>query len=142
MKAGMDALLRNRAINIDRKEILITNFYNTKQERDLTEPPNCNGFGRIRHFKLDAGSGWIINPLPILPAAKALAVKSDSQIRTQVFQNSVCNWRCWYCFVDYSSLIGDPKHCLSPLNSWTKFGKQFCNNLNLGYEKHQTKIYS
>lgn len=34
------------------------------------------------------------------------------------------------------------EHCLSPLNSWTKFGKQFCNNLNLGYEKHQAKIYS
>ena len=34
------------------------------------------------------------------------------------------------------------KACLSPLNSWTKFGKQFCNNLNLGYEKHQTKIYT
>ena len=34
------------------------------------------------------------------------------------------------------------KKCLSPLNSWTKFGKQFCNNLNLGYEKHQTKIYT
>ena len=32
--------------------------------------------------------------------------------------------------------------CLNPLKSWTKFEKQFCNNLNLGYEKHKTKIYA
>ena len=25
----------------------------------------------------------------------------------QVFQNAICSWRCWYCFVDYSLLSGD-----------------------------------
>jgi len=102
--------LRGKAINTLSREILITKFTGSEQEMDLTEPTNCNGFGRIRHFKLETGTEWIKNPLPILPAAKALGVKADSQIRAQVFQNSVCNWRCWYCFVDYKLLNGDTKH--------------------------------
>jgi uncharacterized Fe-S cluster-containing radical SAM superfamily protein len=102
--------LRSKAIDIERKAILITNFTGSKQEKDLSVPANCNGFGRVRHFKFDAGEDWIQNPLPILPAAKALRVEPDSQIRAQVFQNSVCNWRCWYCFVDFELLKGDNKH--------------------------------
>lgn len=108
--AKMSSNLRGKAIDIDQRAILITNFIGSEQEKDLTEPANCNGFGRVRHFKLDAGKEWIKNPLPILPAAKALGVKPESQIRAQVFQNSVCNWRCWYCFVDFKLLNGDSKY--------------------------------
>jgi len=102
-------LLRKKAINVERKSLLITNFHGSEQERDLTEPTNCNGFGRLRHFRLDVGENWPSNPLPILPAAKALLVRPNQEIRSQVFQNSICNWRCWYCFVDYSLLSGDLK---------------------------------
>ena len=102
--------LRKRGIDIEHKAILITNFTGSKQEQDLTEPANCNGFGRIRHFKLESGNNWIQNPLPILPAAKALAVNPGREMRAQVFQNAICNWRCWYCFVDYNLLKGDSKH--------------------------------
>lgn len=104
------AHLRNKAIDVKNKRILITNFAGSQQEDDLTEAPNCNGYGRIRHFRLDAGWRWLPNPLPILPAAKALSLETTSQIKAQVFQNSVCNWRCWYCFVDFQLLIGDAKH--------------------------------
>lgn len=102
--------LRRKAIDINRKSILITNFKGSEQERDLSEPANCNGFGRIRHFKFDVGKDWIYDPLPILPAAKAFGVTPGSEIRAQVFQNSICNWRCWYCFVDSKLLNGDSKH--------------------------------
>jgi len=34
------------------------------------------------------------------------------------------------------------KFCLNPLKSWTKFEKQFCNNLILGHEKFKTKVYT
>jgi uncharacterized Fe-S cluster-containing radical SAM superfamily protein len=30
-------------------------------------------------------------------------------MKAQVFQNAVCNWRCWYCFVDFELLAGNPK---------------------------------
>lgn len=102
--------LRSKAINTVKKSILVTNFLGSKQEKDLSEPTNCNGFGRIRHFKLDAGTEWIKNPLPILPASKALKLHSYNEIRSQVFQNSICNWRCWYCFVDFQLLNGDTTH--------------------------------
>jgi uncharacterized Fe-S cluster-containing radical SAM superfamily protein len=102
--------LRNKAIDLENKTILLTNFKNSNQEKDLTEPTNCNGFGRVRHFKLGTGKDWPQNPLPILPAAKALGVNPDSEIRAQVFQSSVCNWRCWYCFVDFNLLNGDIRH--------------------------------
>ena len=101
---------REKAINLDRKTILTTNFKGTDQEKDFTEPANCNGFGRIRHFKLNAGKDWIQNPLPILPAAKALSVSPEAELRTQVFQTAVCNWQCWYCFVDDKLLRGSLRY--------------------------------
>jgi hypothetical protein len=39
-------------------------------------------------------------------------------------------------------LLGRGEGCLSPLNSWTKFKKQFCNQLNLGNEQNQKKIHT
>lgn len=102
--------LRFKAIDLDKRAILITCFYGTDQEKDLSEPPNCNGYGRIRHFKQDTGSGWIKNPLPILPASKALGLDAGETIRAQVFQNAVCNWRCWYCFVDFKLLSANKRY--------------------------------
>lgn len=107
---GLSVRFREKAINLDEKSVSITNFYNSEQERDIKEKPNCEGFGRVRHFKLDRGSDWPQNPLPILPATKALRINPEKEIRAQVFQNSVCNWRCWYCFVDFKLLMGSEKH--------------------------------
>ena len=41
---------RARAVDLHNKRLLITNFRGTDQEPDLSEPPNCDGFGRVRHF--------------------------------------------------------------------------------------------
>ena len=102
--------LREKAIDTVAKTILITNFENSEQEKDLSEPPNCNGLGRVRHFRLGDGTNWPKNPLPIYPAQKALLLKENDMIRAQVFQNAVCNWRCWYCFVDFKLLSGNKKY--------------------------------
>jgi uncharacterized Fe-S cluster-containing radical SAM superfamily protein len=106
----LSASLRNKAIDIESQSILITAFKGSKQEKDLSVPANCNGYGRVRHFNLDAGEGWPLNPIPILPASKKLGVPFDNNIRAQVFQSSVCNWRCWYCFVDNKLLNGNHKY--------------------------------
>ena len=107
---NLSSRFREKALNLDEKSVSITNFYNSEQEKDIKEKPNCEGFGRVRHFKLDRGSDWPQNPLPILPAARALGINPEREIRAQVFQNSVCNWRCWYCFVDFKLLNGSTKH--------------------------------
>lgn len=110
------AHLRAKAIDLEQKQILITNFCNTEQQADLSEPPNCNGFGRIRHFSRATSNGWPPNPLPIDPVCKALNVPSTDTLRAQVFQNAVCNWRCWYCYVPFDLLSANRSYSdwLSP----------------------------
>ena len=76
----------------------------------MTEPANCSGFGRIRHFIREKRPGWPSNPLPIDPACKALALPPSEILRAQVFQNASCNWRCWYCFVPFSLLSANRKY--------------------------------
>jgi len=104
------AHLRGKGIDLSNQKILITNYTGSEQEQDLAEPANCKGFGRIRNFKLYRNDNWMLNPLPIAPVSKALGLPVSDRIRAQVFQNSICNWRCWYCFVDFELLSGNPKH--------------------------------
>ena len=96
--------LRLAGLDSNSQKLLITNFTNTTQEQDLTEAPNCNGFGRIRHFHRHGTKGWPENPLPIDPACKALGISRTDILRAQVFQNAICSWRCWYCFVPFELL--------------------------------------
>ena len=42
---------REAGLDPEGRRILVTNFLDTEQEADLQEPPNCGGFGRIRHFR-------------------------------------------------------------------------------------------
>jgi uncharacterized Fe-S cluster-containing radical SAM superfamily protein len=42
-----------------------------------------------------------------LPASKALSIETPEMLKVQVFQNAACNWRCWYCFVDFNRLSAD-----------------------------------
>lgn len=102
--------LRAKAIDIPTRRLLMTSFVGSKQEKDLTTPANCQGLGRVRHFRRQTTEGWPTNSLPIDPASHALGVTPGSMLRAQVFQNSVCNWRCWYCFVDFELLAGNEKH--------------------------------
>jgi uncharacterized Fe-S cluster-containing radical SAM superfamily protein len=51
-----------------------------------------------------------VNPLPIDVAAHALRVDLAADRRAQVFQNAICSWRCWYCFVDFDLLSGNRQH--------------------------------
>lgn len=105
----ISAKYREKAIDLDKKKLSITNYAGSQQEKDLKEPANCEGFGRIRHFKLNPSSNWPRNPLPIIPAVKYLGIQETDILRAQVFQNSVCNWRCWYCYVDFKLLNGDKR---------------------------------
>lgn len=105
------SVLRERGVDKAARRVLLTRLTGSEQEKDLTKPTNCEGFGRIRHFSRETAVGWPPNPLPIDPAAKALGVQAgEAGMRAQVFQNAVCNWRCWYCYVDFPLLSGNPKH--------------------------------
>lgn len=92
----------------ERQRLLVTNFHGSQQEQDLTQPPNCGGLGRVHHFRRATSPGWPENPLPIDPACAALGLPRTDLLRAQVFQTASCNWRCWYCFVDFKLLSADP----------------------------------
>ncbi len=102
------AQLRARAIDVDGGRVLISRLAGSGQEVDLTLPANCNGYGRVRHFRQATAEGWPINPLPIAPACHALGIGPIPEMMTAlVFQNAACAWRCWYCFVPEELLNAD-----------------------------------
>lgn len=105
--ARASAVLRAKAIDRDGRRVLISRLAGSGQEGDLSVPTNCQGFGRIRHFRQKSSPGWPMNPLPIVPAATALGLPVPDKMEAQVFQNAACAWRCWYCFVPYNLLRAD-----------------------------------
>lgn len=103
-----EADLRPLVLDPAARAILMSRIGGTNQEADLSAPTNCDGFGRVRHFRRNVVSGWPENPLPIDPAARWLRMSPSTEMNAQVFQVAACAWRCWYCFVPYSSLRADP----------------------------------
>lgn len=107
--------LRDNLVDIGTRSIKLTRFTVSEQRKDLSEPPNCQGLGRLRHFNRTAdlsqqGKYWPPNPLPIDPARCALGLEPSDSLVAQVFQSSGCNWNCWYCYVpveDRTSTGGD-----------------------------------
>lgn len=106
----LSASLRERSIRSEGRQLLISHLDGSAQEVDLSEPPNCNGYGRIRHFHQETPEPWPANPLPMLPAAIRLGLSPEQTSNAQVFQNAACNWRCWYCFVPFNLLAANEAH--------------------------------
>jgi uncharacterized Fe-S cluster-containing radical SAM superfamily protein len=105
--------LRSRIVDKDAVRLLIANLSGSEQEKDLSAPLNCGGFGRIRHFRRKSSLGsrfWPSDPLPMDPICKAFELERVDIIRAQVFQLSACNFSCWYCFVPYNLISADPAH--------------------------------
>lgn len=88
------------AINIAERKVRLAILANSGQSNDFSQPTNCAGFGRIHHFRRAQGEGWPLDPLPIDPALHALGRPDADDVSVQVFQIAVCNFRCWYCYVD------------------------------------------
>jgi uncharacterized Fe-S cluster-containing radical SAM superfamily protein len=104
------AALRSRGVDLENKKVLLTRFAGSLQAGDLSLPPNCQGWGRIHHFRRSQGDGWPDNPLPLDPASRWLNSEYLDSVEAQVFQNAICSWRCWYCFVDFKLLSADPRY--------------------------------
>ena len=107
---AFSAQMRRRGVDISTQRVLVTKFPGSKQANDLSVPPNCGGFGRIHHFHKNQGVGWPKNPLPIDVAARFFRQPPPELMQVQVFQNAICSWRCWYCYVDFDLLSGNKAH--------------------------------
>lgn len=118
--------LRARSVRIGTRQVLVTDFRSSEQEGDLTEPPNCGGVGRLRHYRRETAEGWPANPLPIDPASRALGLAMSDGLRVQLFQNAACNWRCWYCYVPFAQLNAQPQtsQWLTPMELTERYLKE------------------
>ena len=104
------SVLRRKGLAPESQRVLITRFEGSRQSGDITLPLNCDGWGRLHQFRGSQGEDWPSNPLPIDPALKMLGLPEQDEIQVQVFQNAICSWRCWYCFVDFDLLSANPNH--------------------------------
>ncbi len=98
-------MCRERVYNESSREFLLARISGSEQENDLSVPPNCNGYGRIRHFKRFLDTDWY-DPLPMDPMSKSLTISYEDMVKAQVFQLASCNLHCWYCFVPDSLKVG------------------------------------
>jgi len=101
---ALSAQLREASIDVSGRRLLVSRIAGSEQEADLSEPVNCEGLGRIRHFGRVTLPGWPENSLPAGPASLRLELPYEAVTRAQVFQNAACNWRCWYCYVPFNLL--------------------------------------
>lgn len=106
----MSTVHRTAGVDLATQKVLIAVLSGTEQEKDLSVPVNCEGVGRIRRFRRHHSAAWLSNPLPIEPVAKALGLGILTSMRAQVFQNAICNWRCWYCYVPFPLLSASRQH--------------------------------
>ncbi len=103
------SVIRERAIKLPQRQILLTRFYDTEQQQDVTTGINCDGFGRLHRYSKPSPR-WPPVSIPEEPAAWRLNLPSSQTQVAQLFQNSACDFRCWYCFVDRVSLSGKAKN--------------------------------
>ncbi|GGG20248.1 MULTISPECIES: hypothetical protein [Paenibacillus] len=100
--------LRNKVLKKDEKRILIASLNDSKENEDNYTRLNCKGYGRVRVFKNFSIHFSLENQQTRKPLFRGHPPVEE--LRTQVFQLAACNWRCWYCFVDFELLAGNPKY--------------------------------
>lgn len=89
---------REKVYQSEPRRFLLSRIEGSEQENDLSLPPNCGGYGRIRHFRRHLDINWN-DPLPMDPMSKSLNLETTDLVKAQVFQIAACNLSCWYCFV-------------------------------------------
>ena len=102
------AILRAKCLDLRLSKVLMSVIAGSPQEADLGLPTSCEGLARTRRFRTQAVPPFPPNPLPMLPASKWLGGPCREVERARVFQLAGCAWRCWYCYVPYGMLAGDP----------------------------------
>lgn len=105
-----DEILHQKVIDAPHHRLRMTKFSNSLQKSDLSSPTNCDDFGRVHHFRRFPSPHWIENPLPQKPVSEFFGTPMQDVLPVQLFQLSVCNINCWYCFVDKKLRQGNPQH--------------------------------
>lgn len=101
--------LRERAIRPLTKEVMLAKIPPEEVQGSKYAHINCDGYGLVRR-SVTARPDWPkIDIVPELAAAK-LGVTESETMSTQIFRDGICNFRCWYCFVDYKYMAANPRY--------------------------------
>lgn len=98
--------LRERVLDLGTRAVLISNLAGTSQATDPVGELLAGGFVRrrvFRNYRLHASRARSRDgrPVPLLRGASG-----PGPVESLVFQLSACNFRCWYCYVDFHLLRG------------------------------------
>lgn len=97
-------ILRDALFHKSTKSIRLASLCNNAQSQDISNDILMNGYCRLHTFLETQKDSWLPDPLPTIPAARALKCLPEDVRNARVLQLSGCNIRCWYCFVDYQNL--------------------------------------
>ena len=97
---------RERIIRPESREIFISKIPQEELVDSTHAYINCDGFGIVRRAVTQRPDWPDIDILPELVPAK-LGISEEDASLTQIFRVGACNFRCWYCFVDFRYLMAD-----------------------------------
>lgn len=99
---------RGRLIGDGGRSLRVANLSEGLIARDNVNQIVLGGLARHKKSTIKGTERWHQTLYPLKPAATALDAKSTECEHALVFQTSICNLRCWFCFVDYHLLAGLP----------------------------------
>lgn len=102
-------LYREKIIHPQNREIFLSKIPKADVEGSTHAYINCNGYGMVRRSTTERSDWPDIDILPNL-VPKKLGITKDEAETTQIFRLGACNFRCWYCFVDFRYLKANPEH--------------------------------
>lgn len=108
MRVNFIEELRSKVITVDSDKIRVAKLSGSLIAKDNHKKIFLNGLIRKRHSFVTGTDKWHKVLLPMLPVCKALNLKPEECLESLIIQTPVCNIRCWFCFVDYKLINGNP----------------------------------
>lgn len=102
-------LYRERIIRPQTREVFLSKIPQADVEGSTHAYINCDGYGMVRRSTTQRSDWPDIDILPNLVPQK-LGITREEAETTQIFRLGACNFRCWYCFVDFRYLKANPEH--------------------------------
>ena len=113
-REGFDSLqlaayYRERIIRPQTREVFLSKIPKAEVEGSTHAYINCEGYGMVRRSTTQRSDWPDIDILPNLVPSK-LGITREEAETTQIFRLGACNFRCWYCFVDFRYLKSNPEY--------------------------------
>ncbi|PIY94004.1 MAG: hypothetical protein COY68_04200 [Candidatus Levybacteria bacterium CG_4_10_14_0_8_um_filter_35_23] len=98
---------RERILRPNSREVFISKIPVEEMVGSTHAFINCDGYGIVRRAVTQRPDWQDIDILPELVPQKLEISQEDASL-TQIFRVGACNFRCWYCFVDFKYLKAEP----------------------------------